>query len=70
MLEGYTTVHHADGVIYSGHGAGRSQSTTKTAKASTFDDLMAFYNEADVVGNVAPGVLGTIQGSRTTPSRR
>lgn len=56
--QGYTVVHSCPDVIYSGHGAGRSRGTAKTAGMSTFEDIVAFYEETGVVGNVAPGVLG------------
>lgn len=58
LSKGYTPVYVTDGVIYSGHGAGRSRSTNKTAAMTTFDDLGNFFRETDVVGNIAPGVLG------------
>jgi hypothetical protein len=58
LSKGYTPVYKADGVIFSGHGAGRSRSTNKTAAMSTFDDLGNFFLENNVVGNIAPGVLG------------
>ena len=54
----YTIVHSSPDIIYSGHGAGRSRGTAKTAEISTFKDVVAFYEETGVVGNVAPGVLG------------
>lgn len=55
---GYETVYNSPDIIYSGHGAGRAQATSKTAAASTFADVDAFYRETNVVGNIAPGVLG------------
>lgn len=54
----YRIVHESPDIIYSGHGAGRSRSTNLTAKMSTFEDVMAFYEESNVVGNIAPGILG------------
>jgi hypothetical protein len=54
----YLPIHKSPDIIYSGHGAGRSQATNKTAAASTFSDVDAFYVEAGIVGNIAPGVLG------------
>lgn len=54
----FKVVYEADGVIYCGHGAGRSQSTRETSEQSTFKDVMAFYDEVKIVGNLAPGVLG------------
>lgn len=55
---GYRIVYEADGVVFSGHGAGRSQGTGVTARESTFEDVMAFYLEEGIVGNIAPGILG------------
>ena len=54
----YTPVFQADGVAECGHGAGRSQSNTKTEQASTFVDLQRYFDEQKVVANIAPGVLG------------
>jgi hypothetical protein len=54
----YTIVHKADGVIYSGHGAGRSRATNKTAKMSTFEDICSFCEDNHFVSNYAPGLLG------------
>jgi hypothetical protein len=54
----YTPVYTTDGVIFSGHGAGRSHSTTKTADMSTFEDVGNFFKSHNVIGNIAPGVLG------------
>ncbi len=56
--EAYQVVHSSPDIIYSGHGAGRSRPTSKTAEQSTFTDVDAFYAEAGIVGNIAPGVLG------------
>lgn len=56
--EGYTAVHETPAVVYSGHGAGRARASTKTAAMSSFADVVAFYEEQGIVGNVAPGVLG------------
>ena len=47
-----------DGVIFAGHGAGRSQSTSETARQSKFADIAAFFEKNEMVGNIAPGVLG------------
>ena len=58
LLKNYTTIYKCDGVIYSGHGAGRSQSTTATAKMTTFEDVVKFYDEYNIIGNIAPGILG------------
>jgi hypothetical protein len=55
----YKPVASAPGdIIYSGHGAGRARSTTKTSKMSSFNDVVAFYEEQGIVGNVAPALLG------------
>lgn len=58
IAKGYEPIHKSPDIIYSGHGAGRRQATSKTAAASTFEDVDAFYAEADIVGNIAPGILG------------
>ena len=58
IAKAYTPVFKTDGVIFSGHGAGRSRSTNKTAAMSTFDDIAQFFKDAGVIGNIAPGVLG------------
>ncbi len=58
IKKNYTVVYKCDGIIYSGHGAGRSQSTTATAKMSTFEDVVNFYDEYKIIGNIAPGILG------------
>ncbi len=58
IQKGYTPVSKTDGVIFSGHGAGRSRSTNKTAEMSTFEDLDNFFSTNDIAGNIAPGVLG------------
>lgn len=58
LVLNYKVVYEADGVIYCGHGAGRSQSTRETAEKSTFEDVMSWYAECGIVGNIAPGVLG------------
>jgi hypothetical protein len=55
---GYHTVHSSPDIIYSGHGAGRARATTQTAKISSFKDVVKFYEETGIVGNVAPGLLG------------
>ena len=54
----YFAVSESDGVLLAGHGAGRSQSTSTTSRASTFEDMKAYFDEEGVVANVAPGVLG------------
>lgn len=56
--KGYQTVTSCDGIIFSGHGAGRSRSTTKTAGMSTYADVEAFFRSNDIWGNIAPGILG------------
>lgn len=61
------TVYSSNEVVYSGHGAGRSRSTTKTAALSTFGDIVDFFKEHDVVGNIAPGVLGDNPSSAYKP---
>ena len=58
IAKAYTVVYTTDGIIFSGHGAGRSRSTNKTAAMSTFDDVSEFFDTMGVVGNIAPGVLG------------
>lgn len=63
----YTPVYSSSEVVYSGHGAGRSRSTTKTASLSTFGDIVDFFKEHDVVGNIAPGVLGDNPSSAYKP---
>jgi hypothetical protein len=56
---GYAPVPEARGdVVYSGHGAGRARATGQTARMSSFDDVVAFYEAHDVAGNVAPQLLG------------
>ena len=47
-----------NGVVFAGHGAGRSQSTSETARQSKFEDIAAFFEKNEMVGNIAPGVLG------------
>lgn len=54
----YTPVYSTDGVIFSGHGAGRSRSTNKTATMSSFEDVANFFKSNGIAGNIAPGVLG------------
>jgi hypothetical protein len=56
--QGYQTVHSTPAVVYSGHGAGRIRATMKTAAMASFEDVVAFYEEQSVAGNVAPGILG------------
>ncbi len=58
LSKGYTPVYKTDGVIFSGHGAGRSRSTNKTAAMSSFEDVNNFFESNDVIGNIAPGILG------------
>jgi hypothetical protein len=58
LSKGYKITYKTDGVIFSGHGAGRSRSTNKTAAMSTFDDLADFFETNGIAGNIAPGVLG------------
>jgi hypothetical protein len=58
LKKNYTPIYKTDGVIFSGHGAGRSRSTNKTAAMSTFEDMANFFTETGVLGNIAPGVLG------------
>ena len=58
VKQGYIPVHETSAVVYSGHGAGRARASTKTAAMSSFADVVAFYEEQGIVGNVAPGVLG------------
>lgn len=66
---GYAAVFDAgDGVAYAGHGAGRSQSTSDTARQSTFGDLAALFAAEAVAGNIAPGVLGDHPGRAYKPS--
>lgn len=55
---GYAVVAGATDILSSGHGAGRARSTSATSKASSFEDVAAFFAEEGVVGNLAPGVLG------------
>lgn len=45
-------------VVFAGHGAGRAQSTSATARESNFGDIVDFFERNDMVGNIAPGVLG------------
>ena len=55
----YTQIYAVpDGVICAGHGAGRCQSTTTTAKMSSFDEIFDFFDRNGIAGNIAPGVLG------------
>ena len=56
------------GVVFAGHGAGRAQSTSETARQSTFGELAAEFAKNDVVGNLAPGVLGDNPGRAYKPS--
>jgi hypothetical protein len=58
LSKNYKPVYKTNGVIFSGHGAGRSRSTNKTAAMSTFDDLADFFDTHNIAGNIAPGVLG------------
>ena len=55
----YDVVLDAEGgVVFAGHGAGRSQSTSETARRSTFRGLAEYFARKGIVGNIAPGVLG------------
>lgn len=55
----YQTVFDAGGgVIFAGHGAGRSQGTNVTARQSTFEEMETYYAEQGMVANIAPGMLG------------
>lgn len=58
VSKNYQVVNECDGIIFSGHGAGRARSTTKTAGMSTFKDVHDFFNSGQIWGNIAPGVLG------------
>ena len=58
ILLGYQTVYECDGLIFAGHGAGRNGSTSQTASRSNFSEILNFFDENGMVGNIAPGVLG------------
>lgn len=55
---GYFAVGDADGVVLAGHGAGRTQSASKTSRMSTFEEIKEYFDGVGVVANIAPGVLG------------
>ncbi|KAI3432553.1 hypothetical protein D9Q98_004102 [Chlorella vulgaris] len=66
---GYTPVLEANGgIVFAGHGAGRTQSATQTEKQSSFQDLEEFFEQHDMVGNIAPGVLGDNPAKAYKPS--
>lgn len=52
------TKEEGRGIVFAGHGAGRTQGTSVTARMSNFDDLAAFFARNDMVANMAPGMLG------------
>lgn len=54
----YETIYECNDIVFSGHGAGRSQSTHKTMKQSTYEDVYNFYKEMDVVGPINPAIIG------------
>lgn len=54
----YETVYKCDEIIFSGHGAGRCQASCVTKYATTYSDLVEFFNENKIAGNIAPGILG------------
>jgi hypothetical protein len=58
MTTGYFTTTSADGVVFAGHGAGRCQSATKTENMSSFEDVVKYFMDVNVVANIAPGILG------------
>lgn len=58
LSKNYETVYECDDIVFSGHGAGRSQSTNKTMKQSTYKDVYDFYKEAGVVGPINPAIIG------------
>jgi hypothetical protein len=58
LSKNYETVYECDDIVFSGHGAGRSQSTHKTMKQSTFKDVYDFYKEYNVVGPINPAIIG------------
>lgn len=58
IREGFTQVYESPDVLFAGHGAGRARPTSKTARLSTFDDVVAFHDAQGMVGNIAPGLLG------------
>lgn len=58
LEKNYETVYECDDIVFSGHGAGRSQSTHKTMKQSTYEDVYNFYKEAGVVGPINPAIIG------------
>ena len=57
-----------DGVVFAGHGAGRAQSTSETARQSTFSELAGLFAREGIAGNLAPGVLGDNPGRAYKPS--
>ncbi|KAL4854637.1 hypothetical protein ACK3TF_004569 [Chlorella vulgaris] len=66
---GYRPVLEANGgIVFAGHGAGRTQSATQTEKQSSFQDLEDFFEQHDMVGNIAPGILGDNPAKAYKPS--
>ena len=45
-------------IILAGHGAGRKQSTTKTENEFRFNDLVKYFDDHEIIGNIAPGIIG------------
>jgi hypothetical protein len=58
LSDGYFPVYKTDGVVFAGHGAGRRQSTTKTENMSSFQDIAQYFKDAEIIANIAPGILG------------
>ncbi len=58
LAKNYETIYSCDDIVFSGHGAGRSQSTAKTMRQSTYEDVYNFYNEHKVVGPINPAIIG------------
>ena len=58
LVKNYETIYSCNDIIFSGHGAGRSQSTSKTMKQSTYEDVYNFYKEYNVVGPINPSITG------------
>jgi hypothetical protein len=58
LSDDYYPVYKPDGVVFAGHGAGRRQSTTATEKMSSFQDIVQYFKDSEIIANIAPGILG------------
>ena len=57
--EEYNTIFNIpDGICTLPHGCGRLQATSKTENQFKFEDLIEYFEEKNIVANIAPGILG------------